>query len=66
MRSPLRSTIHCEGENMKIKMKVITDTFLTARQMGEPLPIYKLIPDITMTNSNVHASGYYWKVKNTR
>ena len=47
----------CEGEDMKTKMKVIAHTFLTAKQMGKPLAIYKLIPDLTMTNSNI---GCQW------
>ena len=54
IREALKS---CEGEDMKTKMKVIAHTFLTAKQMGEPLAIYKLIPDLTMTNSNV---GCQW------
>ena len=50
IREALKS---CTDEDMKTKMKIIANVFLTAKQMGEPLAIYKLIPNLTMTNSNV-------------
>ena len=43
----------CKDEDMKTQMKIIANTFQTARQMGEAEAVYKLIPSMTMTNATV-------------
>ena len=39
--------------NNKEKMKIVSDIFQRSRQMGEAEAVYKLIPNMVLTNSNV-------------
>ena len=43
----------CMDKGVLERMKVLANTFLKKRQMGEPEAVYKLIPSMMMTNSNV-------------
>ena len=43
----------CQDKGVLERMKVLANTFLKNRQMGEPEAVYKLIPSMSMTNSNV-------------
>ena len=43
----------CQDKGVLERMKVLANTFLKNRQMGEPEAVYKLIPSMGMTNSNV-------------
>ena len=40
-------------KDVKDQMKLISNTFLTARQIGEAEAVYKLIPNMTLRSSNV-------------
>ena len=42
---------------MKVKMKTVANTFLTHRAMGECEAVYKLIPNMNMSKSNI---GTVW------
>ena len=42
-----------ECKDLKEQMKLISNTFLTSRQMGEAEAVYKLIPNMTLKGSNV-------------
>ena len=42
-----------ETTNNKEKMKIVSDVFQRSRQMGEAEAVYKLIPNMVLTNSNV-------------
>ena len=42
-----------DAEDVKEKMKVVSNAFLTHRQMGEAEAVYKLLPSMTLKNSNV-------------
>merc|ERR1711963_587065 len=42
-----------ECKDVKDQMKLISNTFLTSRQMGEAEAVYRLIPSMTLKNSNV-------------
>ena len=42
-----------ECKDVKDKMKVISNTFLTSRQIGEAEAVYRLIPNMTLRSSNV-------------
>ena len=42
-----------ESKDIKEKMKLIANTFLTHRQMGEAEAIYKLLPSMVLKKSNV-------------
>ena len=41
------------SEDVKEQMKLISNTFLTSRQMGEAEAVYRLIPNLTLKGSNV-------------
>ena len=42
-----------ECKDLKEQMKLISNTFLTSRQMGEAEAVYRLIPNMTLKGSNV-------------
>ena len=42
-----------ECKDVKEQMKMISNTFLTSRQMGEAEAVYRLIPNMTLKGSNV-------------
>ena len=42
-----------KSDDLKEKMKIVSNAFLTHRQMGEAEAIYKLIPSMTLKHSNV-------------
>ena len=42
-----------ECKNVKEQMKLISNTFLTSRQMGEAEAVFRLIPNMTLKGSNV-------------
>ena len=42
-----------QATNNKEKMKIVSDIFQRSRQMGEAEAVYKLIPNMFLTNSNV-------------
>merc|ERR1712082_56045 len=42
-----------DAGDVKEKMKVVSNAFLTHRQMGEAEAVYKLLPSMTLKNSNV-------------
>ena len=46
-----------DNEDMKVKMKTVANTFLTHRAMGECEAVYKLIPNMNMSKSNI---GTVW------
>ena len=50
MRKLLESA---KDENMETKMKVVAQAFQDTREMGYSEAIYKLLPELVMTNSNV-------------
>ena len=43
----------CESDDIKEKMKKVANTFLTHRTMGECEAVYKLIPSMNMSKSNI-------------
>ena len=43
----------CQDKDMKEQMKILANTFLTSRQMGESEAVYKLLSSLTMTNTTV-------------
>ena len=42
-----------DAKDVKEKMKIVSNAFLTHRQMGEAEAVYKLIPNMTLKKSNV-------------
>ena len=42
-----------DAHDVKEKMRVVSNAFLTHRQMGEAEAVYKLIPSMTLKQSNV-------------
>ena len=42
-----------ESKDLKERMKIIANTFLTHRQMGEAEAIYRLLPSMLLKKSNV-------------
>ena len=42
-----------DSKDLKEKMKMIANTFLTHRQMGEAEAVYKLLPSMLLKKSNV-------------
>ena len=46
-----------DNDEMKMKMKMVANTFLTHRSMGECEGVYKLIPNMNMSKSNI---GTVW------
>ena len=42
-----------DGTDNKEKMKIVSNVFQRSRQMGEAEAVYKLIPNMVLTNSNV-------------
>ena len=42
-----------ESKDVKDQMKLISNTFLTSRQMGEAEAVFRLIPSMTLKGSNV-------------
>jgi hypothetical protein len=44
---------NANSENVKEKMRMMMDTYITHRQMGEAEAIYKIFPDFEFKNSNV-------------
>ena len=42
-----------DATDSKERMKVVADTFLRCRQMGHAEAVYKLIPSLTLSMSNV-------------
>ena len=47
----------CDSNDIKVKMKNVAHTFLTHRSMGECEAVYKLIPSMNMSRSNI---GTVW------
>ena len=45
------------SESTKERMKIVANTFLTHRQIGEAEAVYRLLPNMVLKNSNVHANG---------
>ena len=41
------------SEDTKERMKTVANTFMTHRQIGEAEAIYRLLPNMTLKNSNV-------------
>ena len=41
------------SDDLKDKMKIVSNAFLTHRQMGEAEAVYKLIPSMTLKQSNI-------------
>ena len=46
-----------DNDEIKMKMKMVANTFLTHRSMGECEGVYKLIPNMNMSKSNI---GTVW------
>ena len=45
------------SENVKEKMKLVANTFLTHRQIGEAEAVYRILPNMILKNSNI---GCQW------
>ena len=49
----LEAAKNCQSESAKQRMRIIKDTFLTHRQMGEAEVYYRIFPGLYLKNSNV-------------
>ena len=47
-----------ESKDVKDQMKLISNTFLTSRQMGEAEAVFRLIPSMTLKAQMSLASGF--------
>ena len=47
----------CDSNDIKVKMRNVANTFLTHRSMGECEAVYKLVPSMNMSRSNI---GTVW------
>ena len=47
----------CDSNDIKVKMRNVANTFLTHRSMGECEAVYKLVPNMNMSRSNI---GTVW------
>ena len=47
----------CDSDDIKVKMRNVASTFLTHRSMGECEAVYKLVPSMNMSRSNI---GTVW------
>ena len=52
MESEINKALESCNDTMREQMKLISNTFLTTREMGESEAIYKLLPSLGMTGSN--------------
>ena len=52
METDINKALEACDDDMRDKMKLVSNTFLTTREMGESESIYKLLPNLGMTGSN--------------
>ena len=55
-----------DAKDVKEKMRVVSNAFLTHRQMGEAEAVYKLLPSMTLKKSNVGCQWVYIGSKEER